>query len=873
MIDVQEAKRFLSALSSHDDGTIFSFQTLYDTKAEHDAETREAEEKRLTRVIHGRFDDVVQELIEMNRKGAGVFVCVNRTNGMGLRGKDIDRIRSFFIDDDTDHIEATHLDLAPSIVVRSKRGKHFYWLMSNGTAKDTFGPAQKALADKFETDKTISNLNRVMRIPGFLHNKGEPYPVRLEHADPNTAYELSDVAGAFDLDIEQYVYTPRTNVDTDDIAAIPMDRRIQRARGMLHAIGPAVRNSGDGHSKTLAACRVGNDFAVEDFTFLGLLQEWGSACEPPWDPGQLETFYLSTLGSINTNKWPRGGKLLDDTYASKRPSRPEGASAASLYRGNSVPWSDDAAHEPETSFDGSPDGRQPVEHREGPRPPAPIAGAKPTATRRVVGRATPPKSESTSADGLKISPALTYEEIFADSPRPQRKKRPEEQGYRVGALIEDCEGDVAHGDDDRSFRDMAHMLNEEYEIRRTDNRSVYIYASNFWQETSKEFIEKLALQYTTYGKATPKKLGDAAKMALTKKHVRSIHWNKVAPTDIPLKNGVLNMVTGEIREHRASDYIDRIIPIEYTPGATCDLWLKCLDEWLPDMDIEQEALQHFFGYLLMPHARYKKALILYGGPDTGKSQVCSVAIALVGGIDNTCAITPDQMDDASKLASIKGKALNCVADLPKNTMLADGGFKQLVSSGDAVQMNQKYTREEMYTPTAKHIFATNNLPTIRDVTDAVYRRLMILAFDNRVPLDKQDAMLESKLREELPGILNWAIEGAKKLYENKGRWPLIPSSEALTKEYKLEQNALYFYVKESGDVMEDQNGRVKTEELRNKMNDFNGGRTNYGRRGFSKLIDGLSTDLPDLQRKKRSGASWVYGLRWSTGQETLAIDD
>ena len=64
MIDVQEAQQFLSALSSHDDGTIFSFQTLYDVKPEHDVSTRIAEEKRLTRVIHGRFEDVVDELIE-----------------------------------------------------------------------------------------------------------------------------------------------------------------------------------------------------------------------------------------------------------------------------------------------------------------------------------------------------------------------------------------------------------------------------------------------------------------------------------------------------------------------------------------------------------------------------------------------------------------------------------------------------------------------------------------------------------------------------------------------------------------------------------------------------------------------------------------
>ncbi len=852
MIDVQEAQQFLSALSSHDDGTIFSFQTLYDVKPEHDVSTRIAEEKRLTRVIHGRFEDVVDELIEMNRKGAGVFVCVNRTNGMGLRGKDVNRIRSFFVDDDTDHLRVDQLQLPPSIVVRSKRGHHFYWLASNGIAKDHFGPAQKALAEKFATDKSVFNLNRVMRMPGFMHNKGEPYKVRLEHVDLQAAYELSDVASAFGLDIEQYVYTPRTNIDSADVASIPIDRRVQRARGMLHAIGPAIRNSGEGHEKTMAACRVGNDFAVEDFTFLGLLQEWGAACDPPWDPGQLETFYFSTLGSVNSAKWPWGGKLLDSAYASRRP---EGVNPATMYRHTEVPWSEN--EERAASYGGHEEPHQVTVIHQGERPPEiPSQSLRPTAQRKV----------------LSIVDALPQEQVVMTHSLNTAEEETNNQ-HRLGALIEEAEGIVGYGDSERSPRMMSHILSKEYEFRRDDSRCVYIYSNNCWTETSREFVEKLCMQYTTFAKLRAKDLKESATLALTRNHIPNIRWNQVEITEVPLKNGVLDFTTGELRPHQCGDYLDRLIPIDYTPGADCKLWQQCLDDWLPDMKEEQDALQQFFGYILMPHAYYKKAMILFGAPDTGKSQVCDIAIALVGGVRNTCSITPDDMDDSRKLAPIKGKALNCVADLKKNTVLADGGFKQLVSTGDAIQIDQKYTRSEMYSPTAKHLFATNNLPTIRDVTDAVFRRLMILGFNEVVPIDKQDTMLATKLKGELPGILNWAIEGARKLYDKGGRWPRIRSSDNLIQEYKLAQNSLYFFIKESGEVLEDGDGKVKTEKLRIQMNQFNGGKSEYGRRGFSKLIDGLASDLPQLRKKKSGGCSYVLGLRWSSGQEDLGLDD
>lgn len=840
MLDLDQARTFLSALSSHDDGRTFAFQTFADKGG-----------SELNRTFHGTFEERVNDLIEMNKRGAGVFVCVNRTiYGGGVRGKDVDRIRSFFIDDDSDHVRIEDLPLAPSIVVKSKAGSHFYWLMKNGVHKDTFAPAQKALADLYDTDHQVHNLNRVMRIPGFFHHKEEPYLVKIEQVEENRAYELDDLVSAFDLHIDEFIIKPRVQVDTLDIKDFPLERRLQRARGQLRAIGPAIKKSGRGHEVTLAACRVANDFAITDGAFIPELLAWGATCSPPWDPHRLEKFYYSTTGSIDGGKWPWGGKLLDSKYTSDTKSIPR-VTRASMIRDDDVPWVEDAQTHSHLAVvpDMLPEDIEPPIYGDEHIPPG---HKKRTAMIEIIGKPLPP-----------VAPLQAKK-------KAKKKDGQEARDNRIGANVEDADSDLPHDDDDRDPRDISWILEKEYTIRRDDSRCIYIYRGNYWQETSKEFIEKLAMQYMSFAGAEMKKIREAAGLALTRRHIQRIRWNQIGDTEIVLKNGVLDFVTGEVRDHNPDEYIDRVIPYAYDSSAKCPIWKRCINDWLPDMPEEQEALQQFFGYILMSHAKYKKAMILFGPRDTGKSQVCDVATQLVGGKEFICSITPDQMDDPRSLAMIKGKALNVVADLKKSTVLADGGFKQLVSTGDAIALDQKYTRSEMYSPTAKHLFATNNLPTIVDVTDAVFRRILILKFTKQLPLDQQDTLLEDKLHGEMPGILSWAIEGAKKLYASGGRWPRVASSESLIDEYKLNQNPLFFYIKESGLVEVTSKGHVSTEELRNSMNEFNGTKP-YGRRGFAKLIEGVTGIMPSIKRSKYNGSMVVKGIAWSTRQTKLEL--
>lgn len=152
------------------------------------------------------------------------------------------------------------------------------------------------------------------------------------------------------------------------------------------------------------------------------------------------------------------------------------------------------------------------------------------------------------------------------------------------------------------------------------------------------------------------------------------------------------------------------------------LWSKCLNEWF-ETENERLTLQEFFGYLLCPHANYKKALVLVGNSSSGKSVVCEIARRVVGN-EFTCSIFPEEMDDLWSISPIKDKKLNLVWDtITSNSLLSDG-FKQIIS-GESIRIDKMYTGSEIIIPIAKHIFLMNRIPRIKDSYDLFGRLLVI----------------------------------------------------------------------------------------------------------------------------------------------------
>jgi hypothetical protein len=173
--NITQAEKFLHLL---DPNGVFTFQTFDDDK--------QRKIPALPRVLHGGLQQHLAKLTTLQQQGAGVFVMVNKGDGV-IRpeaktcrtGKNVVEVRALFVDLDGAPLEPVQNDLHPDIIVESSPGRyHAYWLTHDCPLSE-FTPRQKQIAAKFNGDHSVNDLPRVMRLPGFWHQKATPFMTRM----------------------------------------------------------------------------------------------------------------------------------------------------------------------------------------------------------------------------------------------------------------------------------------------------------------------------------------------------------------------------------------------------------------------------------------------------------------------------------------------------------------------------------------------------------------------------------------------------------------------------------------------------------------------------------------------------------------------
>src|SRR5262249_52009750 len=130
------------------------------------------------------------------------------------------------------------------------------------------------------------------------------------------------------------------------------------------------------------------------------------------------------------------------------------------------------------------------------------------------------------------------------------------------------------------------------------------------------------------------------------------------------------------------------------------------------------------------------------------------------------------------------------------TMLAAEGLLKQFTGEDLMHFNQKYRPTFSAKATARLILSTNIRPPFRDRSDGLWRRLIILPFPTTIPKDRINRNLKEELAEELSGIFNWAVEGARSL-RTQGHF-IEPEGSRLAKEgFKRESNSARLYLEET----------------------------------------------------------------------------
>lgn len=207
----------------------------------------------------------------------------------------------------------------------------------------------------------------------------------------------------------------------------------------------------------------------------------------------------------------------------------------------------------------------------------------------------------------------------------------------------------------------------------------------------------------------------------------------------------------------------------YDCNASCQLWLQTITEILAPIspgDHRIEILQEFFGYcLLSANHRFETFLILIGDGSNGKSVILEVLTETLGK-QNVSQVALDAFGGEFRNAEMIGKLANIATDMQRMPRVHEGILKQLVS-GEPIQINRKHKPAMSMYPTAKLVFATNHLPPFSDTSDGLWRRMLVVPFFVQFTETMIDRYRARRIvAQELSGVLNWALEGARRLIRN-----------------------------------------------------------------------------------------------------------
>lgn len=273
-------------------------------------------------------------------------------------------------------------------------------------------------------------------------------------------------------------------------------------------------------------------------------------------------------------------------------------------------------------------------------------------------------------------------------------------------------------------------------------------------------------------------------------------------TGINVRNGFLTMGEGgrwQRQQHDPDNGQVYCLPFNYDPKAKCDRWLSFLKEVQPDLAVRR-YLQDIVGYILLGSDRPRAEMffVLQGTGSNGKSVFLDSIKALVGE-ENYSTLAMNDFT-GKNLESLIGKIANIGSETERADSMQTSVFKQAVS-GEPVLAEPKYRAHYSFVSHAALVFAINEMPSVDEKTDGIWRRMKLIQWPVTIGDDKKDLSLSSKLKQELPGILRWALAGASRV-ARRGKLVEPVSVTAAVKRVRIENNNIATFIEECAKVEE-----------------------------------------------------------------------
>jgi putative DNA primase/helicase len=287
------------------------------------------------------------------------------------------------------------------------------------------------------------------------------------------------------------------------------------------------------------------------------------------------------------------------------------------------------------------------------------------------------------------------------------------------------------------------------------------------------------------------------------------------PWLLNVKNGTIDLRTAELRPHNRLDYITKICPVEYDEFAKCPTFEAFLKAVFANKPRLISFVRRAIGYTLTGIATERAMFFHYGIGANGKSTLLGVVRELMGDYSTQTAadtlMAKRNEGIPNDIARLKGARYVSAVETDEGRYLAEGLIKRMTGGEDVLTGRFLHAEFFDFKPEFKLHLATNYKPMIRGTDPAIWDRVKLIPYDVRFFDDREEALkqcgdptrvkdkdLPAKLRDELPGILAWAVAGCIEWQaEGLGATPEVVKA---TKAYREEMDRLGDWIDERCEV-------------------------------------------------------------------------
>jgi putative DNA primase/helicase len=218
------------------------------------------------------------------------------------------------------------------------------------------------------------------------------------------------------------------------------------------------------------------------------------------------------------------------------------------------------------------------------------------------------------------------------------------------------------------------------------------------------------------------------------------------------------------REQVREDLITKSMPVVYDPAATCPTFDRFLADIQPDPAM-RAFLQRWFGYTLTGLTSEQKLVFFHGTGRNGKSTLVDLIARMMGEyatslpIETLTGTEQRKGSDATPdLVRVPGARMVRASE-PEEGLRFKEAIIKLLTGGEPIlirKMREEFVEIE---PVFKLTISGNHKPNVRGTDDGIWRRILLVPFDQQIPKDAVDPLLPQKLWEERSGVLNWLLAG------------------------------------------------------------------------------------------------------------------